>query len=430
MQSEVRSLESLCSLIVDCPHSTPAWTTSGYVVLRNQNIRNGRLDLSAPSFTDAEHFAGRNRRAKPTAGDIVITREAPMGEVCMIPEGLECCLGQRQVLLRPNPDLVNPRFLFFALRSHNVQHQIGWNEGTGSTVSNLRIPVLKSLRIPLPDRKLQDDVAEILGAIDDRIDNLRQTNTTLEAIAQALFKSWFVDFDPVRAKAEGREPDGMDAATAALFPSEFEDSELGPIPKGWRVKAFGSEFDFTMGQSPPGSTYNTDGIGAAFFQGCTDFGDVSPTKRVSTTAPTRFARTGDILMSVRAPVGALNIADADCAIGRGLCAIRHKSGSTGLTIENIRACVHRIEDAAGEGALFKSLSKRQLGDLPVLSAGHAPISAAIAILGPIIDRRLLLAHEAETLTLLHDVLLPRLVSGRLRVRENNTVLCEHQKASA
>src|SRR6185437_9762110 len=114
----------LCTLIVDCPHSTPAWTESGFVVLRNQNIKNGRLDLSAPSFTDAEHFAHRNQRAKPMAGDLVITREAPMGDVCMIPEGLECCLGQRQVLLRPNTALVNPRFLHYALQSSAVQQQI------------------------------------------------------------------------------------------------------------------------------------------------------------------------------------------------------------------------------------------------------------------------------------------------------------------
>lgn len=247
MASDTRALNSICLLIVDCPHSTPVWTDSGYVVLRNQNIRDGRLDLSGPSFTDAEHFAGRNRRAKPRAGDIVITREAPMGEVCMIPTGLECCLGQRQVLLRPNPELVNPKFLLYALQSPEVKHQIGWNEGTGSTVSNIRIPILKALSIPAPKRHAQDHVAEILGALDDRIDNLRQTNATFEAIAQALFKSWFVDFDPVRAKAEGRVPEGMDAVTAALFPSEFEDSELGPIPKGWRCRPLGDALEVQIG---------------------------------------------------------------------------------------------------------------------------------------------------------------------------------------
>jgi type I restriction enzyme S subunit len=222
-------------MVVDCPHATPKWTDSGVVVLRNQNIKGGRLDLSSPSYTDEEHYLGRIKRAMPQAGDIVITREAPMGDVCQIPEGLKCCLGQRQVLLRPDPKKVDSRFLLYALQSPYIQHQIGWNEGTGSTVSNLRIPVLEALSVPTPELAVQREVAETLGAIDDRITLLRETNTTLEAIAQALFKSWFVDFDPVHAKMHGRAPEGMDEATAALFPDSFEESELGPVPKGWQV---------------------------------------------------------------------------------------------------------------------------------------------------------------------------------------------------
>src|SRR5690606_20213113 len=109
MPSELQQLQEVCSLIADCPHSTPVWKDSGYIVVRNQNIKGGRLDLSSPSFTDSEHFAHRIRRARPTAGDIIITREAPMGEVCMIPPNLECCLGQRQVLLRPNPEVIDGR---------------------------------------------------------------------------------------------------------------------------------------------------------------------------------------------------------------------------------------------------------------------------------------------------------------------------------
>lgn len=245
MSSEVaeHTLESICLLVVDCPHATPKWTDRGIVVLRNQNIKGGRLDLSAPSYTDEAHYLGRIKRAEPQAGDIVITREAPMGDVCQIPIGLKCCLGQRQVLLRPDPKKVDGRFLLFALQSPYIQHQIGWNEGTGSTVSNLRIPVLEALKIPTPKLSLQLEIATTLGVLDDRIALLRETNTTLEAIAQALFKSWFVDFDPVHAKQQGREPEGMDANTAALFPDSFEESELGLVPMGWRVTPLAEAFE-------------------------------------------------------------------------------------------------------------------------------------------------------------------------------------------
>lgn len=229
------SLKNLCLLVVDCPHATPEWTESGYVVLRNQNIKGGRLDLSTPSFTDEEHFKGRIRRAAPQPGDIVITREAPMGDVCQISKGLICCLGQRQVLLRPDSDQIDARYMLYVLQSPYLQHQIGWNEGTGSTDSNLRIPVLEDLKIPTPVITQQREIAATLGALDDRIALLRETNVTLEAIAQALFKSWFVDFDPVHAKQAGQAPTGMDEATAALFPSRFTESPLGLVPEGWQV---------------------------------------------------------------------------------------------------------------------------------------------------------------------------------------------------
>src|SRR5205823_7777925 len=121
--------------------------------------------------------------------------------------------------------------------------EIRVNEGTGSTVSNLRIPLLEALPIPHPPLTEQKAIAAVLGALDDKIELNRQMNATLEAMARALFQSWFVDFDRVRAKLDGRQPTGLDPATAALFPNEFEDSEVGAIPKGWRVGTIGGIAD-------------------------------------------------------------------------------------------------------------------------------------------------------------------------------------------
>ena len=139
---ETKTIRELCELVVDCPHSTPIWTSQGKIVVRNNNIKNGRIDISSPSYTDEEHYKQRIKRAVPRPGDIIITREAPIGEVGMIPDGVECCLGQRMVLLRPNPDVCNNYYLLYSLQSRFVQHQISWSEGTGTTVSNLRIPHL------------------------------------------------------------------------------------------------------------------------------------------------------------------------------------------------------------------------------------------------------------------------------------------------
>jgi type I restriction enzyme S subunit len=163
---ELSSIGTLCAAVLDCHHSTPVWTASGSIVIRNQNIRDGKLDFSQPSFTDETHFAERTRRAIPSFGDLVITREAPMGLVCMIPKGLKCCLGQRMVLLRLNHDAADTQYLLYALLSEAVQRSISVAGGTGSTVSNLRIPVLKGLEISAPPLPEQRAIAEALSDVD------------------------------------------------------------------------------------------------------------------------------------------------------------------------------------------------------------------------------------------------------------------------
>lgn len=241
MVERTETLRQVCDLIVDCPHFTPEWTDSGYIVVRNQNIRGGRLDLSQPSYTHRQDFERRTKRAKPKAGDIIFTREAPMGEVCMVPDGIECCVGQRQVLLRPSTE-IDGRYLFYTLRSSYVRHQILWNEGTGSTVSNVRIPILEALKIPRLGRT-EKAIGQLLGSLDDKIELNRRMNETLEAMAQAIFRDWFVDFGPTRRKLEGAiDPltimgglvlDAERAqALADLFPAALGDDGL---PVGWRL---------------------------------------------------------------------------------------------------------------------------------------------------------------------------------------------------
>jgi type I restriction enzyme S subunit len=182
----------------------------------------------------------------------------------------------------------------------------------------------------------QRTIARILGTLDDKIELNRQMSKTLEAIAQALFKSWFVDFDPVHAKAEGRDT-GPGKSIFDLFPASFEDSELGQIPKGWKAGAVDDVFNLTMGQSPPGETYNETGEGLPFFQGRADFTFRFPSRRIYCTAPTRLAKGGDTLVSVRAPVGDINMAAEDCAIGRGVAAVRHKTGGRSFTYYSMRS---------------------------------------------------------------------------------------------
>ena len=167
-------------------------------------------------------------------------------------------------------------------------------------------------------------------ALGEVIELNRRMNQTLEEMARSIFKDWFIDFGPTRAKMEGREP-YLPAEVWELFPDSVVDSELCSIPEGWEVKALGDCFNPTVGQSPPGRTYNESGEGLPFFQGRTDFGFRYPENRRFCSEPKHVAEEDDTLVSVRAPVGDINMAWEKCCIGRGVAALQHNSGSSTYT---------------------------------------------------------------------------------------------------
>lgn len=252
---ETKKLSELCLSITDCPHSTPKWTTTGKLVIRNQNIKNGKIDLSNPSYTDEENYNLRCKRAKPVAGDLIITREAPMGEVCIVPQNLECCLGQRMVLLKVNEDICSNLFLLYSLMSRPVQHQILWSEGTGTTVSNLRIPHLENLDIPYIPLSQQYVIADALSSLDNKVELNNRINKNLEAQAQAIFNEWFfrkdtqnnwgvlgdiADINPSRKLSKG---------TVARYIEMSNLASTTAFPLGWEEKTYSGGVKFQNGDT-------------------------------------------------------------------------------------------------------------------------------------------------------------------------------------
>ena len=442
----------MCEAVVDCPHSTPVWTDSGFVVLRNQNIKDGRLDLSAPSYTDEEHFKQRVRRMAPRPGDIVITREAPMGEVCKIPDGLTCCLGQRQVLLRPKAG-INADYLLYALQSPVVQEQIRWNEGTGSTVSNIRIPVLEKIEIPRLGASEQF-IAAALKSVDDKIDLNRRINQTLEAIAQAIFQSWFVEFDPVKAKIaakqEGRDPlraamtavsgkadaelDALPpeqyeqlAATAVLFPDEMEESELGEIPKGCIAGSLGDICNFTAG-----SAFSPEHQGSA--GGDYPFIKVSDMNLVGNevfiqSANNYVSQARQLEMKAKLhPQGATVFAK----IGVALISNRRRLLITPTIIDNNMMSASPIEGKSASYFLYSMLSTidfntlvsgtalpylnvSDLRKIPIVRPLDGVCRAFELKAASIFLMMQKLAAQSVTLASVRDALLPKLLSGEIEV---------------
>ena len=339
-----------------------------------------------------------------------------LGSVARVPSNIPAGrLTQDTVKLKFDGKPISQEYVYWLLRTPEYRAYCR-SHATGTTTLGLARDDFLDFPVAVPGEQTLS-LVELLEALDDRITLLRETNATLESIAQALFKSWFVDFDPVRAKMEGRTPEGMDDATAALFPDALEETELGPVPKGWRYSTIGESFILTMGQSPPGDTYNEAGDGLPFYQGRTDFGFRFPSQRVFCTAPTRLAEPGDTLVSVRAPVGDVNMALEKCCVGRGVAAVRHPNGCRSFAFYATRGLRSRFDLFDSEGTVFGSINKKDFQALPVIEPSGDVLVAFDEIAAPI-DRRIVGNEEQiRTLATLRDTLLPRLISGQLSISD-------------
>lgn len=237
------SLESLCKEIIDCPHSTPKWQNEGIPVIRNYNLKDGKIDCTNLSFVSEEDYNERVKRAIPEESDIIISREAPMGVVGIIPEGFQCCLGQRLVLLKIDKSKCIPTYLLYSLMSEYVQLQIRRINRTGSIVSNLNISSLKELKILLHNFEEQSKIANILSAIDDKIQINNQINQELEAMAKTLYDYWFVQFDFPDQNGKPYKSSGG----KMVYNQELKRE----IPEGWGVEKLGDVAYLKAGGDKP-----------------------------------------------------------------------------------------------------------------------------------------------------------------------------------
>ena len=324
-------------------------------------------------------------------------------------------------VLRPKREYIEPRYLYACVFDKEFTDFLVQREKGAAYPAVLPEDIADAV-INLPPLPEQRAIAHILGALDDKIELNRRMSETLEAIAHALFKAWFVDFEPVRAKLEGRwrrgqSLPGLPAHLYDHFPNRLVESELGEIPEGWRIDKIGNQFRVTMGQSPPGNTYNEKGNGLPFYQGRADFGFRFPNRRVFCTAPTRFAETGDTLVTVRAPVGDTNIALERCCIGRGVAAIRHSSGATSYTYYLVRSLRSVFRGFEAEGTVFGAITKDSLLSIKHVVPPDELVQRFEQLCSPIDDMVEIAERESRTLADLRDALLPKLIRGEIRVRD-------------
>ena len=423
------TLQELCKCIVDCEHKTAPKQTIGIPSIRTTDIKNGRLDLENSNRVSYQIFLEWSQRETPLPGDILLAREAPVGEVGIIPPRAQVCQGQRTVLIRTDENRIHNRYLLYLLLSRPMKHEM-LVRAEGSTVPHLNMSDIRKLEIPiihtLPEQRA---IAHILGTLDDKIELNRKMNETLEAIARALFKSWFVDFDPVHAKMDGRRPAGMDDETAALFPNELVwNEELGKeIPRGWGVGRLGDVARNIR------ESINPD-----------DVETIVPYIGLE-HMPKKSITLSEWGLSDRVKSGKFRFNKRDILFGK-LRPYFHKVGiapingicSTDIVVINVKektfysylvALLSSSEfvsycTAISTGTRMPRTKWNDMCKYETIIPSEEVIEIYNDVVHSFIEKIISNIHDSKNLTLIRDTFLPRLVSGQLRILDTEGFLEE------
>lgn len=378
-----KPLEECVETVIDHRGLTPKklqgdWSQVGYRAISAKNIKNGILVNEGSMKRVDSALYKRWMTEEIERGYIFITSEAPFGEVLYWDSDEKLVLSQRVFGLKARSSICDARYLYYWMRCPYFQREM-MGRSTGTTVTGLRQPELLKCVVAVPDLDVQKKIASTLSIIDKKIELNNRLNDYLTAIAMTLFN---------KECPQTNEPNAILSDIAEI----------------------------TMGQSPSGSSYNENGEGKVFYQGRAEFGPFFPHRRLYTTEPKRMAQEGDTLMSVRAPVGDLNVANEDCCIGRGLAAI-HSEGRQSFVHYLVRAKWRQFDTFNGDGTVFGSINRKTLKEFPVFLTNDDVIDLLESRLKPIDAMIRQNDDETRALERLRNTLLPKLMSGEIDVSE-------------
>lgn len=376
-----------------------------------KNMYDGLMQASA-SESDIEIFS-------LCKGQVAITKDSEtrddIGVATYIADDFEdVVLGYHCALIAPKNDIpederIYGKYLNALLHTKYAQKYFS-NNATGSGQRyTLSKEVVEDMPVYLPSYKEQVRIGDYLSDIDKKIEINNLINAELEAMAKQIYDYWFVQFDFPNEDGEPYKSSGGKMVWNETLKREIHD--------GWSDGVLEDIANITMGQSPDGSSYNADGDGTIFYQGSTDFGIRFPKVRMYTTAPSRLAKKGDILMSVRAPVGTTNIANCDCCIGRGLAALNSSIGSITYLYQVIKDLKAKFDIINNGGTTFGAINKDELHSLIVTIPDEAILSEFESISAPIFEEQMKIGFEIEELQSLRDFYLPLLMNGQVTIKD-------------
>ena len=456
----VLPLEECLDALIDYRGKTPVKTESGIPLITAKIIKGGRIETPT-EFIAKDNYDAWMRRGIPKTGDVVLTVEAPLGEVAQLGHE-KVALAQRVVTLRGKVGVLDSTYLLYLLQTEEMQSKLK-ARATGTTVLGIKQSELRKVELQLPPIGMQVSAAATLKALDDRIALLRETNATLEAIAQAMFKSWFVDFDPVHANATLPSPRGrgaggegnnasrhphpsplpagegvqsMSVATAALFPDSFEESELGLVPRGWKASTMDEVSMVGIGKTPPRKepqwfsenaadvrwvSIRDMGISGAFISQTSEYLTTESIERFNV----RQVPNNTVLLSFKMTIGRVALTDGEMTTNEAIAHFKLEEQSP-LTSEYIYLHLKQFDYSilSSTSSIADAVNSKTVKAIPILVPNALLVQAFQDAVRPIFERIKLIQQQAQTLATLRDTLLPRLISGQLRLPEAEALLEE------
>lgn len=385
---------------------------TGIPLLRLKGVEGDYVTLDGCNYLEPEMVARKWSHFRVEAGDLLISTSASLGRVSVVTTDSAGGIPYTGLIrFKPKDERLLAGYLKAFLGSSAFVEQAE-SMASGSVIRHFGPSHIRQMAILLPPLDQQSAIGQVASLLDERLRLLRQTNVTLESIAQALFKSWFIDFDPVRAKAEGREPEGMDAATAALFPAEFEESALGLIPKGWQIASVAALASLRGGKQLDRGEFH-EAAPNPIFGGAGEMG------RTALSNAEGFVLT---VGRVGAYCGQFFWHEGAAWVNNNASHVRLHQSQDGYWLH--QALLNSDIDKIKKGAAQPFVSNGDIENLPIILPDAAARVAFRAVAEPLYKRQTVLADTCKALEELRDTLLPRLISGRLRLPEAQAQLEE------
>lgn len=407
--SKFVKLKDLCIKITDGSHFSPKGIDVGIPMLSVKDMRENCFDYSdCKKISQEDYEVLCSNGCHPEVNDIVIAKDGSyLKQVFVIKEDIKQAVLSSIGILKPDLTKVNPYYIKYYLSSDFVKNEVAKKYVSGSALPRIILKGFANIEIPYIDKKLQDKLISILKNIDDKIANNNKTNAQLEEMAKTIYDYWFLQFEFPNEEGKAYKSSGGKMV--------WNDELKREIPEGWKIGQLSDISQIIMGSSPKGESLNENNEGIIFYQGKTDFGKRFPTVRMYTNKPIRYAEVNSILLSVRAPVGDINITNKKCCIGRGLAAISGKYQS--FLFYHMLANKYQFDKYNNSGTTFGALTKDNLYEMKIIIPEEKIIRNFNNLVKKYDDLIKKNFEENCTLEEMRDFLLPLLMNGQVKFKD-------------